>query len=183
MIHCNWNISWRVKITFTSSRKRVHSHSVMGIVTQLNSTRTPHCHCFIAIKVNHSFRFIHYSYFNQLELQLKFLITIIIKSSTPRYRFSIGDHSLHRRRTLHNAVSLPRPQHATSATLWDCLARAVLLRPFNFYVAFSLWPIIVMNCWCLVSNVKPFLRTITGPEIHSNVILLRLPLNWFPPIF
>ena len=116
-------------------------------------------------------------HFNQLELQLKFLITIIIKSSTPRYRFSIGDHSLHRRRTLHNAVSLPRPRHATSATLWDCLARAVLLSPFSFYVPFNWCQIIAINCWCLVSNVKPFLRTITGPEIHSNVILLRLPLN------
>ena len=155
----------------------------MGIVTQLNSTRTPHCHCFIAIKVNHSFRFIHYSYFNQLELQLKFLITIIIKSSTPRYRFSIGDHSLHRRRTLHNAVSLPRPRHATSATLWDCLARAVLLSPFNFYVPFNWCQIIAINCWCLVSIVKPFLRTITGSKNHSNEILFMLSLYWFPLIF
>ena len=179
MIHCNWNISegW-MKITFTSSRQRVHSHSVMGIVTQLNSTRTPHCHCFIAIKVNHSFRFIHYSYFNQLELQLKFLITIIIKSSTPRYRFSIGDHSLHRRRTLHNAVSLPRPRHATSATQPSGIVsqgRSFSV-PSKFYVAFSFF--VSDNCnELLVSNVKPFLRTITGPKIHSNVIHFRLSLS------
>ena len=40
-----------------------------------------------------------------------------------------------------------------------------------------------MNCWCLVSSVKPFLRTITWPKIHSNVIFFRLSLNCFPLIF